>query len=110
MAGFRKTSYPISIALPHPIIEVQLQTFEEKVNGELITRVAHVPLDICSPEASSSLPTYKEYYLEELMKAGIPLDVLNVSSYFNVTDPENLKNARTSALLRIQEKINVNNI
>lgn len=105
MAGFRKTSYPILIADPHPIVELQLQTFEEKVDDEVITRVAHVPVDLCSPEASSTIPTYKEYYLEELLKAGVPLDVINVSGMLNVSDPENLKSARISALERIQDKV-----
>lgn len=105
MAGFRKTSYPILIADPYPIVETQMQTFEEKVGDEVVTRVAHVPVDLCSPEASSTIPTYKEYYLEELLKAGVPLDVINVSGMFNVTDPENLKSARLSALERIQDKV-----
>lgn len=110
MSGFRKTSYPILIAMPHPIVEVQLQTYEEKVGDEVITRVAHVPVDLCSPEASSTLPTYKEYYLEELLKAGVPLDVINVSGMLNVSDPENLKNLRLNALSSIQDKIVNSNV
>lgn len=105
MSGFRKTSYPIAVFPPSPIIQIQETEYEEVVDGNTLKRVVYVPLDLCSNEAASSLPTYKEFYLEELLKAGIPLDQLNVSGYFNQTDVESLNIARSNAIDRLSEKI-----
>lgn len=110
MAGFRRTSYPIFVATPEPIIQIQTQEYEENVDGNILKRVAHIPVDLCSKEASDSLPTYKEYYLEELLKAGVPLDQINVSGMLNVTDMQNLKVARESALSRLETKIKESNV
>lgn len=110
MAGFRKKSFPIRIYPPVDVTEEQLQTFEEEVEGNVVTRVAKVPVNLSSKEAAASIPTYKEYYLEELQKAGVPLDQINVFGMFNPTDQVTLENARKSALARIESKIKASQV
>lgn len=110
MAGFRKKSFPILIYPRQDVITDQVQTFEEEVEGNVVTRVAHVPLNLCSKEAAASIPTYKEYYLEELMKAGVPLDQVNVSGMFNPTDQVTLENVRKAAISRLESKISASQV
>lgn len=105
MAGFRKKSFPILLYPPKPVIEIQPQTFEEDHDGNTVQRVAYVPVNLSSKEAASTIPTYKEYYLDELLKAGVPLDQINVSGYFNPTDSVSINSARAAAVSRLASKV-----
>lgn len=105
MSGFRKKSFPIVIHSAVPVIEVQSQTYEEEHEGNIVSRVTMLEVDLSCTDAAKTLPTYKEYYLEELLKAGVPLDQINVSSYFNKQDAINLDELRANALAKVYSKL-----
>lgn len=105
MSGFRKSDYWMSLSPSYPIIEVQSQTIDEMKDGEIVSRAALVPVNVSSPDAAKNLPTYKEYYVENLVNAGVPLEQVNVSSYFNAHDTINLERVRLSALSDLESKL-----
>ena len=105
MSGFRKSSSRVFLAPSYPLIVMQTQPVEELKDGVISSRVVHVPVDVTSKESADSIPTYKEYYVENLVKAGIPLEQVNVSSYFDAQDSINLERVRIAALADLQSKL-----
>lgn len=105
MSGFRKSPSRLSLAPSYPLVVMQTQPVEELKDGVLSSRVVHVPVDVTSKEAAAAIPSYKEYYVENLIKAGIPLEQVNVSSFFNPEDSINLERVRSAALVDLESKL-----
>lgn len=69
------------------VIESTAQTISETDElGIPIHRVVYLPIDYTSDDVVKSLPDAKDYTLENLLAAGVPLDQLSVSNLLNPTD------------------------
>lgn len=69
------------------VIEPSAKTINEMdENGNPIQRVAYVPVDFTSKDVEKSLPDAKDYTLDSLLAAGVPLEQLSVSNMLNPTD------------------------
>lgn len=69
------------------VIEPSAQTIaEQDENGTPVNRVVYLPVDYTSKEVEKSLPDAKDYTLENLLSAGVPLEQVAVSSLLNPTD------------------------
>lgn len=76
-----------SLAESTKVIEPVSRTIPEKASdGTPCERVVYTPMDFTSKDAVKTLPTAQEYSLENLLSAGVPLEQLSVSTFFNPTD------------------------
>lgn len=76
-----------SVADSTKVIESTAQTISETDElGIPIHRVVYLPIDYTSNDVEKSLPDAKDYTLENLLAAGVPLEQLSVSTLLNPTD------------------------
>lgn len=87
MSGFRKRKVSkVRLGVPCHIWSNVANTVEESVDGNTVQRVVILPVDMSSKEAEASLPDAKEYTLQKLLDAGVPLQQLSVAGLLDPSD------------------------